>query len=114
MKNSRAFIAATVALSLLSKADGFFVVIPHGKSAASWKTTLYGGGGRGGGGYSPDELDNYANQCNPNNDAYWSSRGYDDSDGDYDSGDETHEYSQDELDNHANQCNPNHEEYNGH
>ena len=26
---------------------------------------------------SQDELDNYANQLNPNNDAYWQSRGYD-------------------------------------
>lgn len=26
---------------------------------------------------SQDELDNHANQLNPNNDAYWQSRGYD-------------------------------------
>ena len=26
---------------------------------------------------SKDELDNHANQLNPNNDAYWQSRGYD-------------------------------------
>ena len=26
---------------------------------------------------SKDERDNYANQMNPNNDAYWQSRGYD-------------------------------------
>ena len=25
--------------------------------------------------YSKDELDNHSNQLNPNNDAYWSSRG---------------------------------------
>ena len=37
------------------------------------------------------QLDHYANQHNPNNDAY-----------------------QAELDNHANQCNPNNDEYAGH
>ncbi len=26
--------------------------------------------------YTQDELDNHANQLNPNNDAYWESRGY--------------------------------------
>ena len=40
--------------------------------------------------HSQDELDDYANQNNPNNDAY-----------------------QDDLDNHADQCNPNNDEYNG-
>lgn len=38
-----------------------------------------------------EELDDYANQNNPNNDAY-----------------------QADLDNHANQCNPNNDEYRGH
>jgi hypothetical protein len=27
--------------------------------------------------YSQDELDNHSNQLNPENDAYWESRGYD-------------------------------------
>ncbi len=27
--------------------------------------------------YTQDELDNHANQLNPNNDAYWDSRGFD-------------------------------------
>jgi len=27
--------------------------------------------------YSQDELDNYADQLNPENDAYWESRGFD-------------------------------------
>jgi hypothetical protein len=27
--------------------------------------------------YSQDELDNHANQLNPNNDVYWTDRGYD-------------------------------------
>ena len=27
-----------------------------------------------------DNLDNHANQCNPNNDEYWHSRGFDDDD----------------------------------
>ena len=38
--------------------------------------------------HSQEELDDYANQNNPNNDAYW-----------------------DDLDNHANQLNPNSDEY---
>ena len=32
---------------------------------------------RGNDDYSKEELDNHANQMNPNNDAYWSSRGED-------------------------------------
>lgn len=38
--------------------------------------------------HTQEQLDNYANQHNPNNDAYWAN-----------------------LDNHANQCNPNNDEY---
>ncbi len=38
--------------------------------------------------HSQQELDAYANQHNPNNDAYWA-----------------------DQDNHANQCNPNNDEY---
>ena len=41
--------------------------------------------------YTQEQLDDYANQNNPNNDAY-----------------------QDDLDNHADQCNPNNDEYAGH
>ncbi len=33
---------------------------------------------------SKDELDNHANQLNPNNDAYWQSRGYDERPDDWD------------------------------
>lgn len=45
-----------------------------------------GGGGKGGGGSNQDksDRDNHANQLNPNNDAYWSSRGQDSSDDDDD------------------------------
>lgn len=39
--------------------------------------------------HTQSQVDNYANQCNPNNSAYSSN-----------------------LDNHANQCNPNNSEYN--
>ena len=38
--------------------------------------------------HSQQELDNYANQHNPNNDAYWANNN-----------------------NHSNQCNPNNDEY---
>lgn len=41
--------------------------------------------------HTQEQLDNYANQHNPNNDAY-----------------------QADLDNHSNQCNPNNDEYAGH
>ena len=54
------------------------------------------------------DLDNHANQCNPNNDAYYSSRG---DDYDYDSDNSDTHYSQADLDNHANQCNPNNDAY---
>ena len=52
-----------------------------------------GKGGHGVSGYTHTQaqLDHYANQHNPNNDAY-----------------------QAELDNHAKQCNPNNDEYAGH
>ncbi|MGI9251854.1 MAG: hypothetical protein ACR2PR_11790 [Pseudohongiellaceae bacterium] len=46
-----------------------------------------------------DDLDNHANQLNPNNDLY---------EGDDDDGPER---SQDDLDNHANQMNPNNEAF---
>jgi hypothetical protein len=52
--------------------------------------------------YSQEELDNHANQMNPNNDEY---------DGDDDDDDEDYEYSQEELDNNADQMNPNNDEY---
>jgi hypothetical protein len=55
--------------------------------------------------YSQEELDNHANQCNPNNDAYWSSHGQLEDEEDFGI------YSQEELDNHANQCNPNNDAY---
>jgi hypothetical protein len=56
--------------------------------------------------YSQDELDNYANQMNPNNDEYAGNDDYyEDERGDH------YEYSQDELDNHADQMNPNNDEY---
>ena len=63
-----------------------------------------------------DDLDNHANQCNPNNDAYWDSRGYEDGrpddweDTDY-GDDDVDVPSQADLDNHANQCNPNNDAY---
>lgn len=34
--------------------------------------------------YSKDELDNHADQLNPNNDAYWESRGHDERPSDWD------------------------------
>ena len=60
-----------------------------------------------------DDLDNHADQMNPNNDEYWHSRDIDcDDDDDYDDDDDDdYEYSQDDLDNHADQMNPNNDEY---
>ena len=74
------------------------------------------------------DLDNHANQCNPNNDEYYDSRGTSrDDDGDDDdnsyqaddtqdhtedySTDNSHEVSQTDLDNHSNQLNPNNDAY---
>ncbi|MCJ8344971.1 hypothetical protein MJH12_05485 [bacterium] len=53
--------------------------------------------------------DNHANQCNPNNDAYWESRDEDCRPDDWEDQieDDDSEYSQADLDNHANQLNPN-------
>ena len=58
------------------------------------------------------DADNHADQMNPNNDAYWESRGYDERPDDWEEQaaaavDDDHEMSQAELDNHANQMNPN-------
>jgi len=62
------------------------------------------------------DLDNHADQCNPNNDEYWNSRDMDnpaDEEHDNDNAnqpdhDDNHDY---DADNHANQCNPNNDEY---
>ena len=52
---------------------------------------------------------NYSNQLNPNNDAYWKSRGYDTK---QNNDNNNSEYSQAELDNRSNQLNPNNDSYN--
>ena len=62
------------------------------------------------------DLDNHTDQMNPNNDAYWESRGYDERPDDWAEqataeADKEHEMSQAELDNHANQMNPNNDAY---
>ena len=67
-------------------------------------------------GRSQADLDNHANQMNPNNDAYWESRGFDKRPDDWEGHAETdvadeHEPTQAELDNHANQLNPNSDVY---
>ncbi|TGK79298.1 hypothetical protein EHQ23_16950 [Leptospira bourretii] len=49
--------------------------------------------------------DNRSNQMNPNNDAYWQSRGYDERPSDWDAS------SNDDADNHSNQMNPNNDAY---
>lgn len=68
-----------------------------------------------------DDLDNHANQMNPNNEAFWTSRGREQSldDGDHaddhyaaDCNDDgNYEYTQADLDNHADQMNPNNDAY---
>lgn len=52
-----------------------------------------------------DDMDNHANQLNPNNENYQG--------GDDRCDDEDYEYSQADLDNRSNQLNPNHDEYRG-
>ena len=58
---------------------------------------------------SRSDLDNHANQMNPNNDAYWESRGYDERPDDWEDQDSGQD--QAALDNHANQMNPNNDAY---
>ena len=67
-------------------------------------------------GRSQADIDNHANQMNPNNDAYWESRGFDERPEDWDDREDVeatdgHEPTQAELDNHANQLNPNSDMY---
>lgn len=64
-------------------------------------------------GRSQADLDNHANQMNPNNDAYWESRGYDERPEDWEEevAEDEHEPTQAEFDNHANQLNPNSDAY---
>jgi len=60
-----------------------------------------------------DDLDNHANQLNPNNDAFWQSRGYDERPENWQDllNEENTLYSKDDLDNHANQLNPNNDAF---
>ena len=60
---------------------------------------------------SQADLDNHANQMNPNNEAYWESRGYDERPDDWEDRAEEDDSTQAELDNRANQLNPNNEAY---
>ena len=62
------------------------------------------------------DLDNHANQMNPNNDAYWESRGFDERPDDWEDraeaeSEDEHGPTQAELDNRANQLNPNSDAY---
>ena len=54
--------------------------------------------------YSKAEQDNHSNQLNPNNSAYWSSRGESGSSSSY-------SYSKADMSNHSNQLNPNNSAY---
>ena len=56
---------------------------------------------------SRSNQDNHANQMNPNNDAYWQSRGHDERPEEW----EDEDPDQADLDNHANQLNPNNDAY---
>ena len=66
-------------------------------------------------GRSQADLDNHANQMNPNNDAYWESRGYDERPEDWEEeapvAEDEHEPTRAALDNRANQLNPNSDAY---
>ena len=59
------------------------------------------------------DLDNHADQLNPNNDTYWDSRGYDGCPDDWEElvNEDEHWISQADLDNHADQLNPNSDTY---
>ena len=56
---------------------------------------------------SRNSPDNHADQMNPNNDAYWQSRGYDERPDDW----EDEDSDQVDMDNHADQLNPNNDAY---
>lgn len=59
-----------------------------------------------------DNKDNHANQLNPNNDAYWQSRGYDERPEDWeDLIQEEDDNTKANSDNHSNQLNPNNDAY---
>ena len=63
---------------------------------------------------SKNNSDNHANQCNPNNDAYWQSRGEENRPQDWEEQfDDVDDYQStiSDLNNHSNQLNPNHPEY---
>ncbi|MCP3930248.1 MAG: hypothetical protein GY705_14235 [Bacteroidetes bacterium] len=61
---------------------------------------------------SKSNNDNHANQCNPNNDAYWQSRGEDfRSENWEDRIDDDYQPTNFDLNNHSNQLNPNHSEH---
>ncbi len=57
------------------------------------------------------DADNHSNQMNPNNDAYWESRGYDERPEDWEDGGNERDYSNSDMDNHSNQMNPNNDAY---
>ncbi len=61
---------------------------------------------------SKSNNDNHANQCNPNNDAYWQSREDDCRPEDWeDRIDDDYQPTNSDLNNHSNQLNPSHPEY---
>ena len=64
-------------------------------------------------GRSQADLDNHANQMNPNNDTYWESRGYEERPDDWEEQvvEDDPEPAQADLDNRANQMNPNSDAY---
>lgn len=64
------------------------------------------------GSINDDNIDNHANQLNPNNDAYWQSRGYDERPDNWeDLMQEEDEEIKANLDNYSNQLNPNNDAY---
>lgn len=61
---------------------------------------------------SKSNMDNHANQCNPNNDAYWQSREEDFRPEEWeDQIDDGYQPKNLDLNNHSNQLNPNHPEH---
>lgn len=79
----------------------------HGGGGGHGGGSNHGGGGAGQSqASSSHEANNHSNQLNPNNDAYWQSRGYSETPDDWEAR-STSTYD----DNHANQLNPNNQEY---
>lgn len=87
------YLHAPVSISIASRTASIVMRPLARKESAMGRSGGNGGGNSGsgskggGGGQSQTDLDNHSNQLNPNNDAYWQSRGESGRPGDWDDDD---------------------------